>query len=166
MRILRTLLLLAAATVPTAATAVAQPPQSSWADIETAVVSETNAVRAQNGLPALRTVPRLRRAARGHSSFLSDTGLFQHEDRRGRPFWNRLVRVGYPRRATMAENIAMIGGTCSPDVAREAVRMWMASPPHRANILNRGMRAVGVGVVASPDCSRIYFTADYGSSTR
>lgn len=166
MHILRTLSIVAVAAVPAAGTAVAAPPQNSWADIESAVVAETNAVRAQKGLPALRSTPRLRRAARGHSRFLSTTGLFQHEDGRGRPFWNRLVRAGYPRSATMAENIAMVGGTCSPEVAAEAVRMWMASPPHRANLLHRRMRAVGVGVVASPDCSRIYFTADYGSLAR
>jgi uncharacterized protein YkwD len=43
-----------------------------------------------------------------------------------------------------AENVAQASGTGD---GREVVRLWLASPGHRANILARGSRIIGVAAV-------------------
>ena len=126
-----------------AAGAAGAPKTAQQVDVGAGVVKATNAARARHGLPRLRPVRTLARAATGHSTFLAASGAFQHEDAAGRPFWTRLVKAGYPRNATMAENIAQTTG-CGPRAVAQAMRLWMNSPPHRANILNPKLRAIGV----------------------
>ena len=101
-------------------------------------------------------------AARGHSAFLLDTDLFQHEDSRGRPFWERVLEAGYPGYRRLSENLVQVSG-CTTDTARQAVNLWMTSTPHRANLLDKKIRFVGVGVAATSDCSVVDITADHGS---
>ena len=45
-------------------------------------------------------------------------------------------------RGTMGENLAW--GVGAEAHARFVVRRWLASPPHRANLLRRGFRRVGI----------------------
>ena len=66
------------------------------------------------------------------------TGNFAHGD-----WYGRLRRHGV-RGGTLGENIAWGVGT--DGTAAAIVRMWLASPPHRATLLHRGFRYVGVGV--------------------
>jgi len=66
------------------------------------------------------------------------TGTFAHGD-----WYQRLRRHRVPGR-TFGETIAWgVGGQGSADAI---VQMWLASPPHRATLLNRTFRRVGVGV--------------------
>lgn len=148
-----------------AAGAAGAPKTAKQVEVGAGVVQATNAVRAKHGLPRLRPVRTLARAATRHSTYLATTGEFRHEDAAGRPFWARIIKAGYPRNATMAENIAQTAG-CGPASVAQAMRMWMNSAPHRANILNPKLRAIGVGAVANADCTEVYFTVDFGSSTR
>jgi uncharacterized protein YkwD len=131
------------------------------AAMERAIVREMNAVRADRGVPPLRAVRVLTRPARMHSAFLASTGSFQHEGRNGAPFWRRLVSAGFPRNRRMGENIAMVPA-CDRAAAAQVVALWMASPPHRANLLDRRFRVAGVGVSDSGDCASLLVTADYG----
>ena len=55
---------------------------------------------------------------------------------------------------TVGENLAWGSGTRS--TPREIVNAWMKSPGHRANILQRRFREIGIGVV---------FEAPHGSSS-
>ncbi|HUF01066.1 MAG TPA: CAP domain-containing protein [Gaiellaceae bacterium] len=54
---------------------------------------------------------------------------------------------GY-RYATFGENL--FAGTWSRVSAREVVSAWLQSPPHRANVLSRQFRHVGVAPVRAP----------------
>jgi uncharacterized protein YkwD len=56
----------------------------------------------------------------------------------------RIRRVGV-RAPKIGENLAW--GTGSLARARAIVNLWLASPEHRANLLYRGYRTVGVGLV-------------------
>ena len=54
--------------------------------------------------------------------------------------------------------------------AAGAIKMWMASPEHRANLLNRGWREIGLAAVHSDSAPGTYHglgvtivTADFGS---
>jgi uncharacterized protein YkwD len=73
---------------------------------------------------------------------------FGHVSKSGNDVVDRLTRTGYFRGArswTVGENLAWgSGGRSTP---REIVAAWMASPGHRANILQRRFREIGIGVV-------------------
>lgn len=116
---------------------------------ERAVVRVMNSVRTSNGLPPLRIGRALTRAARSHSTDMARRGYFDHGAfvRRLRDFGVRAPYVG--------ENLA--SGT-QPLSAAEVVRMWIASPPHRQNLLDRGFRRVGVGEAGGSDR---FVTADF-----
>ena len=104
---------------------------------ELAIVRVMNTVRATNGVPPLRIGPALTRAARAHSRDMARRGYFDHG-----PFVQRLRRFGV-RAPFIGENLA--SGT-KPLSAAAIVQMWIASPPHRQNLMDRGFRRVGVGV--------------------
>ena len=103
---------------------------------ELAVVRVMNSVRASNGLPPLRVGRALTRAARSHSADMARRGYFDHG-----AFVRRLRSFGV-RASYVGENLA--SGT-QPLGATAIVQIWMASPPHRQNLLDRHFRRVGVG---------------------
>jgi uncharacterized protein YkwD len=103
------------------------------------VVRLTNQERAKAGCPALRVDQRLVLSARRHSADMAANDYFSHTSQNGDSPWIRMERAGYPRPG--AENIAK--GHASPAAVMEG---WMNSSGHRANILNCGLRAIGVGV--------------------
>jgi uncharacterized protein YkwD len=106
---------------------------------ELAFVNVINRVRAAHGAPALRVDPRLERAARAHSRDMLRRGYFAHGS-----FAQRLAGFG-ARGPALGENL---GWGVGPHANAEAiVGKWLASPPHRANLLRRGFRRVGVGRV-------------------
>jgi uncharacterized protein YkwD len=143
----------------------AQPAEAATAGsvkVERALVKEMNRARARHGLSGLRARAKLTQPARSHSSYLMATGRFAHEGPGGAPFWARLVAAGNPRTKTLGENLAMASG-CGVGAARQAVRMWLESPGHRANLLHPRFRFAGAGVAVAQDCSTMILTADYSS---
>jgi uncharacterized protein YkwD len=106
---------------------------------EQAILVEMNRVRAEHGLPALRHDGRLTRAARSHTLGMLRTNTFSHGDMAA-----RLERFGI-RRGRVGENLAWGAGTYAS--AQAIVRMWLASPSHRANLLRPGFRRIGLGAL-------------------
>jgi len=98
-----------------------------------------NETRTSHGLRPLRANSRLERAARSHSSKMLRVGVFFHG-----AFNARIRSVGI-RAPRVGENLAWGVGRLAR--ARSIVRMWLASPPHRRNLLDGGYRLVGVGVL-------------------
>lgn len=116
---------------------------------EYAIVRAMNAVRVQNGVPALRVGNALTRAARSHSVDMARRGYFDHG-----AFVQRLRSFGV-RAPYVGENLAY--GT--PPLGADAiVQMWITSPPHRQNLLDRSFRRIGVGVAGG---STKLITADF-----
>jgi uncharacterized protein YkwD len=145
------------ASQPVAADAAAKPAVATdRAAYENAVVALTNAQRTAKGCPALRRDDRLVAAARAHSADMVRQGFFDHTGSDGSSFVAREIAAGYPRKGPSAENIAW--GYRTP---RDVVTGWMHSPGHRANILNCGSVAVGVGLVYRLD-GTAYWTQDFG----
>lgn len=115
-----------------------------------------NKQRARRGLRKLRLNARLSKAARRHTVDMVNRNYFGHVSKSGTDVVDRLARTGYMRGArnwTVGENLAWGSGTRS--TPREIVAAWMKSAGHRANILQRRFREVGIGVV---------FQAPHGSS--
>ncbi len=106
-----------------------------------------NAERRQAGLRPLKRNKRLQRAAQRHNSRMAGSGCFAHECPGEGDLGSRLESGGYLlddlRRWAFGENIAWgYGEKGSPS---QAVEAWMNSPGHRANILSRAYREIGVG---------------------
>lgn len=144
--------------------------RSAMAVLEGAVVSRMNIVRRAHGLRPLRLNSRLRSAAVFHSRDMGRRGYFEHDSITGTPFWRRIERF-YPSRGfrswTVGENLLWGSDTYG---AAFAVREWMASPPHRQNILSRNWREVGIGAVHFASAPGSYrgrpvtiVTADFGA---
>jgi uncharacterized protein YkwD len=125
-------------------------------DVETQVVTLTNAERVKNGCGALRIDSRLVAAARAHSNDMVAQNFFSHTGSSGSDFVAREVTAGYPKNGASAENIAWGYPT-----AQEVVTGWMNSAGHRANILDCSSTAVGVGIATTPS-GAIYWTQDFG----
>jgi hypothetical protein len=101
----------------------------------------TNMARSSAGLAPLTCDPGLARAARLHSQDMCDGGYFDHSSRDGRSFTDRIDEQGV-RYGAAGENIAW--GQQTPEEVHSG---WMSSPGHRANILGREYRRIGIGYV-------------------
>jgi uncharacterized protein YkwD len=115
--------------------------------LDTGVLRQLNAIRVLHGLAPLTENPELDASAAQHSREMGDRGYFQHASANGTLFWKRIQRwygsVDY-RYWSVGENLLW----SSPDVdAVGALRMWMSSPEHRANILNPSWRQIGISSV-------------------
>jgi uncharacterized protein YkwD len=144
------------------------PAPGNLAAIRAAVLCLHNQVRAQHGLPPLRDDADLRRAAAGHSSDMVDRRYFEHTTPAGRTMVDRIVGAGYVRANAgwmLGENLEW--GTGRLATPRGAVRAWLDSPPHRANLLKRGYREVGIGVAigvpTGGDQDGATYTVDFGT---
>ncbi len=86
-------------------------------------------------------------AAEGHSRSMVQLGYFAHVGPGGRGPVDRVLGSGYLLQTwawTLGENIAF--GVGAPSTPRAIMRAWMASTPHRANVLAPQFRQVGIGV--------------------
>jgi uncharacterized protein YkwD len=141
--------------------------------VRAALVRQINALRAAHGLSRLRLSPALNAAAAAHSTQMARLGYFSHNSADGRSF-SRRVASYYPargyRRWAAGENLVF----GSPDLsAARALRGWLASPLHRANLLDRRWHELGLSAVHSTSAPGVYggapatiVTADFGSRAR
>jgi uncharacterized protein YkwD len=129
--------MLAAAAIALVAFPAAAGAATKASTSETALLKEINVVRTAHGLQALRFDATLTRAARAHTAAMSSTGTFQHG-----AFRDRMLQFGV-RGPFIGENLAWGVGTYG--TAHGIVAGWLASPPHRANLLHAGFRRIGLG---------------------
>jgi uncharacterized protein YkwD len=117
-----------------AATALASETGSAEAGFLRAV----NATRASFGLRPVQLDRTLSSAARSHSVEMLRGNYFSHGDFNGR------MLAFHVRGSVVGENLAWGTGTYSG--AGAIVREWLASPPHRANLLRPGFHRIGIGL--------------------
>src|SRR5262245_52384032 len=124
-----------------------EPAAGNLDDVRAAILCLHNQIRARHDLPLLRENARLRRAALGHSRAMVGERYFEHTTPGGTTMVDRIMRARYARPNegwAVGENLAW--GTGPLATARAAMQSWMNSPGHRANILRRTYRELGVGV--------------------
>ena len=99
----------------------------------------TNAARVSNGLPALALNAQLNAVAQAWANKLAAAGVLSH---------NPALRTQVSDWNVLGENVGMAGDIPSVQAA------FMASPPHRANILDPRYTQMGVGSATSiyPSC--------------
>jgi uncharacterized protein YkwD len=138
--------------------------------LEQQVVNLVNQKRASHGLVKLRVNSKLETAARAHSKEMGSKQYFSHDSASGETFARRVIRYGYTRSGysywAAGENIAWGSGLYA--TANAVVNSWMKSPAHRAVILTRKFRDVGLGAVVCDNgygsCASpvTFFTMDAG----
>jgi uncharacterized protein YkwD len=136
------------------------------------IVHRMNAIRTARGLRALRVSRQLSAAAAYHTNQMGLRGFFEHESANGADFWKRIERF-YPSRQARSWSVGENILWGSPEIsASTGVREWMQSSPHRANILSREWREIGLGAAHFPSAPGTYrggpvtiVTADFGART-
>ena len=99
------------------------------------------ALRASQGLQALRSNSSLDRIALVHSQDMAANGYLSHVDRSGQRAQARVRNAGITN-CGIGENIAQ-----GQNSVEEVVAAWMASPGHRRNLLNSDYASYGIGRV-------------------
>ncbi len=116
--------------------------------IREAVLCLVNREREAHGESPLIVNAKLVRAAQGHSEDMASADYFSHYAPGGSSPLDRMRASGFIYSSQLGyevgENIAW--GTLWLASPQSIVSSWMASPEHRANILDGGYRETGIGV--------------------
>ena len=128
--------------------------------VEAQIIALLNGIRAQQGLPTLRTDGNLNDAADTHSRGMVSSGVFSHDSASGTPCDVRIRR--FEKARLVGETIAWLAGTPSAQQAQTTVDLWMNSPPHRQTLLTPGFKRIGVSRKGGRMFGRqgVAFTAD------
>ena len=145
--------------------ATALPGSVSAGTVRSAVLCLLNVQRQAHGLPTLRASRPLRTVATRWAQKMVRLHFFDHS-RSGSTLRGRVARTAYLRRTrswALGENIAYGAGTQGSAAA--IVSAWMNSAPHRANILTRRFRDIGIGVSSGLPVggSGLTFVTDFGA---
>jgi uncharacterized protein YkwD len=146
------------------------PARANLVSIRHTTLCLINRERVRRGLHRLRANARLRRAAQGHSRDMVARTYFEHTAPGGATMVDRVKQSGYLRatsRWLVGENLAWGSGSLATPA--QIVRMWMHSPEHRANILRRDYRQIGIGISLAAPVSGVSagpaatYTTDFGA---
>jgi uncharacterized protein YkwD len=122
---------------------------------EKQLLAQINKARAKHGLSQVRLNDKLIASARQHSADMGARKYFEHDapSPNAEAWQSRIIRCGYSRQGyrywKTGENIYYGAGVFSSPVA--AVDAWMKSSGHRAVILTKVFREIGVGAVKTDD---------------
>jgi uncharacterized protein YkwD len=126
------------------------PSESNLDRIRTSVLCLVNRERTNRGEGPLAPDPHLQQAAQGHTESMAFGNYFEHDGPRGETPLSRMRAAGYIYSSRVGyevgENLGW--GTLWQGTPRAIVASWMASPDHRANILDGRFRNTGIGVSA------------------
>ncbi len=128
------------------------------------VVDLTNAERRANGVRELRVSGFLQQAAQIHADDQSRRNYFGHNSPEGLTPRDRILALGYEAQSTTGENIYNGFGSTSYTSPEAALTAWMASPGHRANILNPIYTELGVGLAITVADGKHIYVQNFGSA--
>jgi uncharacterized protein YkwD len=124
-----------------------------------------NEVRANHGLAPVHLASGLRNAAQAHSNDMVARNYFAHTSPTGSTLCYRIMHSTFDTYGAWwaGENLAWGTGTIGSP--RNVIRMWLASPEHRAILLSSSYTYVGIGRTVGPFQgfeSAAVWTADFG----
>jgi uncharacterized protein YkwD len=132
-----------------------EPAKSDLSGPEQKLLEWTNKVRAEHKLPALKVNATLLKVARKHSANMARQGKMSHVLDDKNPA-QRIRAAGYVY-TSIGEIIAMSDGLQLETVEKS----WMASKPHRENLLKERYREIGIAI-AHNDKGEYYYTQVFG----
>jgi len=138
--------LTAVAVLPLSACQTTMQTPGKVAGASAAAASNVQAIRSTNGLGGLNADPTLERAASQQAAYMASAGQMAHTTGWGRSFASR-VRDNEIH-GLAAENIAV--GRMNID---QLFARWMASPPHRRNMLDPHFTRFGLAYAESTNGS-------------
>ncbi|HEX5394914.1 MAG TPA: CAP domain-containing protein [Candidatus Saccharimonadales bacterium] len=109
------------------------------------LLSSTNAARASNGVKSLKTNSKLQAAAQAKASDMAKRNYWSHYTPDGKSPWTFVVAQGYSYQK-LGENLA--AGFSDEQATIDG---WMASAPHRENLLDKDFTEVGFGYANNPN---------------
>ncbi|OAH14992.1 cysteine-rich secretory protein family protein [Streptomyces jeddahensis] len=118
------------------------------------IVELVNDERSKAGCSPVTLNATLSKAAQAHSEDMASHQNMSHTGSDGSNPGDRITRAGYSW-STYGENVAY--GYSTPE---QVMAGWMASPGHKANILNCSFKEIGVGLAQPND----YWTQDFGTA--
>jgi uncharacterized protein YkwD len=161
----------AAAATSSCAGASAAPSQLSTRAAVHALRCLINEARHTHGLRRVRADRRLGAAARGHAGDMVAHDFFAHDSPTAGTMQSRVKRAGYLRSGRawwLGEALAW--GTARAGAPRAILKGLLASPPHRAILLDPQFRDLGVGVARGAprggDRGALTVTLDFGRVQR
>lgn len=112
-----------------------------------------NSYRREQGIKLLDWSDALWLAARNHCDYMHVNGVFDHEEKEGKPLFtgknpgDRVVFVS-EKRSSSGENIAQtwMQKWDASEVAADAFELWKTSAGHNANMLNKSYKSHGTAV--------------------
>lgn len=130
--------------------------------VEDDIVKFVNELRTANGIEPLESDSKLIETARYKSNAMTQLNYFSHENpnyenkRTGYLLWDVFnIDATY-----VAENIAYRSSTIEANLTgKEVFEMWEKSPGHRANMLKKDFKKIGVGIISSNDKDGYYVHA-------
>jgi len=104
------------------------------------MVELINAARRQESLEPLSPAASLMEAVQRQARAMAESGRLSHTAPDGSTFVGRVQAAGYSGWTALGEVVA--GGPASPEAVVEG---WLASPEHRARLLDPAYREMGAG---------------------
>jgi uncharacterized protein YkwD len=142
--------------------------------IRKATMCLLNVERRSRGLRALKSNPTLRKVAERYSQTMVDQNFFAHVTPSGGTLMDRINVTRYLRNANdyvIGENLAW--GTSTLSTPAAIMNAWMHSDGHRHNILYKGFREIGIGIVTGApqqvdegEGAGATYTTEFGRRTR
>jgi uncharacterized protein YkwD len=129
--------------------------QTSVTSTERELFASVNQARQAQGLPPLRWDESLATAARRHAAIMAERGTAQHAFEGESSLSARVKQAGVHFR-WLSENV------CEGPTPGFIHAQFMKSPAHRANVLDRDMDSIGIGV-ADHD-GQLYAVEDFSQA--
>ncbi len=148
----------ATATSPPPPSPPPPPPSQQYADgvATAAILTLTNDLRAQYGLPPLAANSALAAAAQAYAETMATNDWFAHEGPDGSTLASRATATGYTGWSYLGENLYRGFYAEAPT---SIIQAWTASPAHLAVILSEQATEIGVGCYVVGDyrwCSQTF----------
>lgn len=117
--------------------------------LEQTALDILNQKREQSGLQPLVWNEKLASIARKHSQSMAEFNFFGHRGLDDKMVSSRADDAGLGRWRAIGENLAYNRGYADP-IGR-AVELWLDSPPHRRNLLDKNWKETAVGIAVTAD---------------
>ena len=109
------------------------------------LLSSTNSARSSNGVNTLKINSKLAAAAQAKANDMAARNYWSHNTPDGKSPWTFVVAKGYSYQK-LGENLAT-----GFNNEQATINGWMASPPHRENLLDSAFTEVGFGYANNPN---------------
>jgi len=109
------------------------------------LLTDTNAARSDNGVAGLALNDQLDAAAQASANDMAARNYWSHNTPEGNPPWIWVSDQGYAYQK-LGQNLA-----AGFSDEQSTINGWMASPPHRENLLDPAFNDVGFGFANNPD---------------